>query len=229
MGQTELGKHVGLSVQQIQNYEKGMNRIAASRLWVFSLVLGRPISWFFEQCCPAEFGAATADIEDQGMGHLGIEQLHTAMDGQARLLVGRDDLQLETGGAKDPGKKGIAVSRPPASFGGDRADPGDAIPAHLTGAYLERLEGSRHGGLGQAPAPTHTLAKPHDSGEGVDDLKAPSRSLGDQEPAIVGAQIQRRIDLGRGLGVGAGPARALALGLGKDRQAQLPVFLWPTF
>ena len=48
MNQEELGKHVGLTFQQIQKYEKGMDRIAASTLWVFSLVLGRPISWFFE-------------------------------------------------------------------------------------------------------------------------------------------------------------------------------------
>ena len=48
MSQTELGKHVGLGFQQIQKYEKGVNRIGASRLWRFSLILGRPISWFFE-------------------------------------------------------------------------------------------------------------------------------------------------------------------------------------
>ncbi len=48
MSQGELGKHVGLPPQQIHRYENGMNRIAASRLWVISLVLGRPISWFFE-------------------------------------------------------------------------------------------------------------------------------------------------------------------------------------
>jgi transcriptional regulator with XRE-family HTH domain len=48
MNQTELGKHVGLTFQQIQKYENGMNRIAASRLWQFSLILGQPISWFFE-------------------------------------------------------------------------------------------------------------------------------------------------------------------------------------
>ncbi len=48
MSQEELGKHVGLTFQQIHRYEKGMNRIAASRLWQFSLILGQPISWFFE-------------------------------------------------------------------------------------------------------------------------------------------------------------------------------------
>ncbi len=48
MSQEELGKHVGLTFQQIQKYEKGVDRIAASRLWQFSLILGQPISWFFE-------------------------------------------------------------------------------------------------------------------------------------------------------------------------------------
>ncbi len=48
MSQTELGKRVGLTFQQIQKNENGMNRIGASRLWQFSLILGRPISWFFE-------------------------------------------------------------------------------------------------------------------------------------------------------------------------------------
>ncbi len=48
MSQIELGKRVGLTFQQIQKNEKGMNRIGASRLWQFSLILGRPISWFFE-------------------------------------------------------------------------------------------------------------------------------------------------------------------------------------
>ncbi len=37
-----------MSFQQIQKNEKGMNRIGASRLWQFSLILGQPISWFFE-------------------------------------------------------------------------------------------------------------------------------------------------------------------------------------
>ncbi len=49
MSQDELGKHVGVTLQQIQKYEKGMHRMGASRLWQFSLILGQPISWFFER------------------------------------------------------------------------------------------------------------------------------------------------------------------------------------
>ncbi len=48
MSQIELGKHVGVTLQQIQKYENGMHRIVARRLWQFSLILGQPISWFFE-------------------------------------------------------------------------------------------------------------------------------------------------------------------------------------
>ncbi len=48
MSQTEFGKHVGVTQQQIQKYENGMSRIVASRLWQFSLILGQPISWFFD-------------------------------------------------------------------------------------------------------------------------------------------------------------------------------------
>ncbi len=48
MNQEDLGKHVGLTFQQIQKYENGMNRIGAGRLWRFSLILGWPISCFFE-------------------------------------------------------------------------------------------------------------------------------------------------------------------------------------
>ncbi len=47
MTQTEIGKHVGVTFQQIQKNEYGMNRIGAGRLWQFSLILGQPISWFF--------------------------------------------------------------------------------------------------------------------------------------------------------------------------------------
>ncbi len=48
MNQKELGASVGLTFQQIQKYERGTNRISASMLWEFSLVLRVPVGWFFE-------------------------------------------------------------------------------------------------------------------------------------------------------------------------------------
>ena len=48
MSQEKLGDSVGLTFQQIQKYEKGTNRIGASRLQQISSVLGVPVAYFFE-------------------------------------------------------------------------------------------------------------------------------------------------------------------------------------
>jgi transcriptional regulator with XRE-family HTH domain len=48
MSQTKLDDALGLTFQQVQKYEKGANRIAASRLQQISHILQVPISFFFE-------------------------------------------------------------------------------------------------------------------------------------------------------------------------------------
>lgn len=48
MSQERLGEAVGLTFQQIQKYEKGANRIGASRLYQFSQILSVPPSFFFD-------------------------------------------------------------------------------------------------------------------------------------------------------------------------------------
>ncbi|QIB36176.1 helix-turn-helix domain-containing protein [Ancylobacter pratisalsi] len=48
MSQEKLGENLGITFQQIQKYEKGTNRIGASRLQNISNVLGVPISFFFD-------------------------------------------------------------------------------------------------------------------------------------------------------------------------------------
>ncbi len=47
--QTELGDGVGLTFQQIQKYERGANRVSASRLYQFGNILDVSISYFFEE------------------------------------------------------------------------------------------------------------------------------------------------------------------------------------
>ena len=46
--QSDLGRALGLTFQQIQKYECGTNRISASTLFRFSGFVHRPIDWFFE-------------------------------------------------------------------------------------------------------------------------------------------------------------------------------------
>src|SRR5262249_24494298 len=48
MSQQKLGDAIGLTFQQVQKYEKGTNRIGASRLQQISQVLGVPVPFFFE-------------------------------------------------------------------------------------------------------------------------------------------------------------------------------------
>ncbi len=49
MSQEKLGEHLGLTFQQIQKYEKGINRIGASRLFDLSKVLAVPVQFFYEE------------------------------------------------------------------------------------------------------------------------------------------------------------------------------------
>src|ERR1700720_2609471 len=48
MSQEKLGHALGLTFQQVQKYEKGTNRIGASRLQQISNILQVPVSFFFE-------------------------------------------------------------------------------------------------------------------------------------------------------------------------------------
>lgn len=48
MSQEKLGKAIGLTFQQVQKYEKGTNRVGASRLFELSQVLSVPVSYFYE-------------------------------------------------------------------------------------------------------------------------------------------------------------------------------------
>src|SRR5579862_52598 len=48
MSQEKLGDELGITFQQVQKYEKGTNRISASRLQTISDILQVPVSFFFE-------------------------------------------------------------------------------------------------------------------------------------------------------------------------------------
>lgn len=48
MSQEKLGDQLGVTFQQVQKYERGANRVGASRLYRMSQVLDVPVSFFFE-------------------------------------------------------------------------------------------------------------------------------------------------------------------------------------
>ena len=62
MSQERLGEALGLTFQQVQKYERGVNRVGASRLFDLSRVLDVPISFFFDDMpdsLAASFGGLT--------------------------------------------------------------------------------------------------------------------------------------------------------------------------
>jgi transcriptional regulator with XRE-family HTH domain len=48
MSQSELGKALGVSFQQVQKYEKGVNRVGAGRLQHIASILQVPVTFFYE-------------------------------------------------------------------------------------------------------------------------------------------------------------------------------------
>ena len=57
MSQERLGELLGLTFQQVQKYEKGVNRIGAGRLFEIARILGVPIHYFYESVTDQLAGA----------------------------------------------------------------------------------------------------------------------------------------------------------------------------
>ena len=64
VSQEKLGEALGLTFQQVQKYEKGSNRISASRLFALSQVLDVPVSFFFDDVSDALAQGSSADTEN---------------------------------------------------------------------------------------------------------------------------------------------------------------------
>ncbi len=83
MSQEQLGKVCGLTFQQIQKYERGTNRMGASRLFQFAKLLDVPISYFFDDVRgervalhPSSGFGEREQAPLDGVQHLGQELLH---------------------------------------------------------------------------------------------------------------------------------------------------------
>jgi transcriptional regulator with XRE-family HTH domain len=67
MSQEKLGEALGLTFQQVQKYERGVNRIGASRLFDLSRVLDVPIGFFFDDM-PGTVGGSGAAMMRTRLG-----------------------------------------------------------------------------------------------------------------------------------------------------------------
>ena len=70
MSQEKLGEALGITFQQVQKYEKGINRISASRLQQISQILNGPPSFFFQNAT----GKSTGGDETKGVLDISASQ-----------------------------------------------------------------------------------------------------------------------------------------------------------
>ena len=72
MSQEKLGERLGLTFQQVQKYEKGTNRVSASRLFHVAQVLSVPVQYFYE-----DLPAGAEDAGQEGFGESGEQAVIT--------------------------------------------------------------------------------------------------------------------------------------------------------
>jgi transcriptional regulator with XRE-family HTH domain len=80
MSQEKLAERLGLTFQQIQKYEKGINRIGASRLFDLAQVLGVSVQFFYEEA-PGGDGHGLEPIVDDKSDENSIVEFLRSRDG----------------------------------------------------------------------------------------------------------------------------------------------------
>jgi transcriptional regulator with XRE-family HTH domain len=108
MSQSALAEEVGLTFQQIQKYEKGTNRISASRLFQFAQILGVDIPYFFQGAdaesalkpetapVPADFDLNRVNVAIlQALSEIGDTRLKRKILDLISCVAGRDHIEAE--------------------------------------------------------------------------------------------------------------------------------------
>ena len=92
MSQERLAEQIGVTFQQVQKYEKGTNRIGASRLQAIANVLAVPVAFFFQQ-------DNTQPLNTDGLGAInGLEDLSEFLTSKEGLSLNKAFMKIN-----DPG------------------------------------------------------------------------------------------------------------------------------
>ncbi len=100
--QEEVGKAVGVTFQQIQKYERGLNRIGSSRLYDIARILGVSVTYFFEdfeayrrtKTTPGDIAENASNFDNEGVDNKEVLSLVRAYYGISTPLVRRKILSL---------------------------------------------------------------------------------------------------------------------------------------
>jgi len=85
LSQSQLAESVGITFQQLQKYERGVNRVSASKLYGMAVTLQASVAWFFE-------GLSVA-LATGGDDPLATERRATALQ---RFMMSSEGLELAT-------------------------------------------------------------------------------------------------------------------------------------
>ena len=93
LSQTSLGDHIGVTFQQVQKYEKGTNRISASRLVQLASLFGVPVAAFYsevlmEDARPAKRTRTSAGADDADLNRL-VKAFQALKDKNLRAAIMR--------------------------------------------------------------------------------------------------------------------------------------------
>jgi transcriptional regulator with XRE-family HTH domain len=77
MSQEKLGESLGITFQQIQKYEKGTNRVGASRLQAIAQILSVPVAFFFEDA-PGADGSENKGLSEDSSTSFVVDFLSSA-------------------------------------------------------------------------------------------------------------------------------------------------------
>lgn len=86
LSQSELARQMGVTFQQIQKYERGINRITAGRLWDLSCVLDVDINFFFEDL-PEEMVKYSPRMMSVHTHHQKIQKITPERTSEAQELI----------------------------------------------------------------------------------------------------------------------------------------------
>ena len=142
---------------------------------------------------PDQLGRAAADVEHQREIAAEIDQRGTAGDCQLGLRLAADDGDVEPGLGARPLQELVRVGGEPAGLGGDQTGADHLVPPDLGRTHFQRIDRALDGGLRQTAARGDALTEPDDARERVDHLETAPRGARDQQPAVVGAEIERGI------------------------------------
>ena len=145
---------------------------------------------------PDQFGRSAADVEQDGAAPIWIEQRRAAEHRERGLGLAIDDFQPDAGLGRDAVAKAGRVGGRAAGLGRDQPQPPGFAGLDLIAANAQRGDGALDRGIADTAGRRDSLAQPDDPRERIDHTKAVARRTGDQQPAIIGAEVERGIDAG---------------------------------